>query len=184
MSHLTSFAVIFLVCPFIICLIIGLPTFFLGCNKEVTNYCPSYQILNGYIYKTKIEEYSCGGKTSSTVCYDVYVYASNNKNYNMSTVNCIYTSPNSYDSFTKANNKASNYYYYGKRVNWYKRLNTNECLTEPYIKTLWFVGITFLSMASFILISIISMIIIDSLFVVTSVTHNQQNLDRASYLIM
>lgn len=140
---------------FMICIIIGLPTFFTGCKSSITNFCPDYNIFNGYIYKTEVKRKTCctsSGWTSSCVqCWDVYAYASNNKNYNESTNTCYYTVVNG-DRDEKYAKKQAKKYYVGKGISWYERKTSNECLKENEIEQLWTTGIVFLSFAGFVLV--------------------------------
>jgi hypothetical protein len=132
---------------FIICIIIGLPTFFTGCNLAVTNYCPSYDIFSGYVYQTKITKKECKISRKTVDCWDVYAYASNTLNYNQSTSTCRYTIDDSVTHESEAQEDAQKYYV-GKYVKWYKSIGTNVCSDSNYVTTLWYVGVVFFSLGS------------------------------------
>lgn len=131
---------------FLICIIIGLPTFFTGCNLSVTNFCPNYDILNGYIYKTEVKEHLCSTSTGKitvyTKCWDVNTYASNNLNYNQSTNTCYYTIDLSDRNKKNADNQAEKYYI-GKKVSWYKSKGSKECFNSKQLVDLWICCIFF-----------------------------------------
>jgi hypothetical protein len=132
---------------FIICIIGGLPTFFTGCNLDVTNFCPSYNVFNGYVYQTKITERKCTKGRKRVECWDVYAYASNTLYYNQSTSSCRYKIVDSLTHESQAEKDAQNYYV-GKYIRWYKGINTNKCFDSDYVITLWYVGVLFLSLGS------------------------------------
>lgn len=76
----------------VVCLIIGFPTFFTGCNLEVSSFCVNYHLYDGMIYQSKIYKRTCsrcvahnkkGGCSATQVytCWDAWVYATRNFNY-------------------------------------------------------------------------------------------------------
>ena len=138
-----------------ICIIIGLPTFFTGCRSSVTTFCPNYNVFNGYIYKTEVEKTTCSttiGKTTTyTPCWYVYAYASNHKKYNESTNTCYYTVDSGDRNEKSAYNQAEKYYA-GKHIAWYKRKTSNECFTGNQIEELWTTGVFFLSCAGLVFV--------------------------------
>ena len=139
---------ILLVC-FCISIFIGLPSFFMGCNLSVTNYCPNYKPFNGYIYKTIIKEKTCGKNRDK--CWNVYTYASNSLYYNESTSSCKHELLSSSTSKSKVN-KYLKKYYIGKPVFWYKRKTDDLCLSGREITDMWYTGVVFLLFSSSVLI--------------------------------
>ena len=131
----------------IISLIIGVPTFFSGCNPNISNFCPSYDLFQGQVIYTKIYDVSCGSKSKKEDCYDSYVYASNTYEPNDITYDCRYpvlskvSKSDAEDSLKKYTN--------GTKVSWYRRNQTKLCYSNDYILMLWYVGIIFLGFSIF-----------------------------------
>ena len=126
-------------------IIIGLPTFLSGCNLSAIKYCAfSYNKFNGYVYETEIKEDKCG--RSGNECWNIYSYASNTQNYNISTTQCIYTVEEGVKDKSSANNYAKEYYV-GKPVSWYKKTHSDSCFDKSTLTQLWYVGIIFFSFA-------------------------------------
>lgn len=147
----------------LICFIIGLTCYLLGCNSELEGQCTNYSIINGNVYSTQIRTDTCsrcrhyckdnnGNRYCCSReyydCYDAFVYA----NYGKSNNTCwLQTSSDS--SYSSAEESLSKYDI-GDHVNWLKRKNsgTKECITPKQAMDLWIVGITFLSLCGFCVI--------------------------------
>lgn len=144
-------------CAFMVCFIIGLPTFLCGCNKNVNGSCLSYTIVSGTVTGYGVDEHLCSycschnkngccGYTYYT-CYDSYVdvtYGSNDT--------CYMTTANDYRSKSEAVAESHDYVR-GEHLTLYKSKTTHECFEESNVVTLWwYVGVVFLSVAGFILL--------------------------------
>lgn len=150
-----------LICIFIICFIIGLPTILVGCNPNVKNGCATREIWDGHVKDTniKVKECSkcvayCTTKNSRSCCvynyYDCYqvnikfLYSSSNKT-------CTY-SRGTYDEFSKAENVQDSYPI-GEKHLLSVDPNTDECSTNvKEFFNVWIVGVTFLSIAALTLV--------------------------------
>jgi hypothetical protein len=144
-----------IICLAVISFIIGLPTFLFGCNTSVSKECIGYNIFNGIVYKTVINEETCSSCIiyydngicqiyNDYSCWDAYVYAHYINNNNQTTSSCKLQTAFSESSEYNAE-KSLDIYYIGENVNWYKKKGTNECEINVNLLTLWYVGVVFLS---------------------------------------
>lgn len=146
---------------FVICLIIGLPTFFTGCGTNIPNTCFAYDQTVGTVYNYKITSQVCSEcvkrdnkkkctQTSYYTCYDGYVkiHFANNQT-------CLYEAYNDQKSFTDTQNKLS--YYYPKGMTdhlfLYKADHSQCTLNDDGLQGLTYTGITFLSLGGVCLVA-------------------------------
>ncbi len=157
----------------IISFIIGLPTFLIGCNLNISSECFSYDVFDGYIYKYEIYQKTCfkcihadiKGECESYQyysCWDGYLYASEKNKLTQTDTSlsnlsipsgskCELKTASSIDSEYKVK-KSMNSYNYGDKVRWYKYKGTSECKTDSYVISLWYIGILFLSFTCVVLV--------------------------------
>lgn len=122
---------------------IGLPTFLLGCNKDVINICITYDVFIGNIYDYEYDQRICRSYT----CYDAYVlaYDSLQTNYSISLGCKLQTAsgvPNENDA-----KHSTDPYDIEEEVHWYRKKGTKECHTNGEVLQLWYVGVVFLLLA-------------------------------------
>jgi len=152
---------LFLLTIGIISLIIGLPTFLLGCNPTISDKCIGYNIFNGNVYKTAVYEKTCSKCAKKDnkencerydyySCWDGYVYAHYVDNNNQTTSSCKLQTIESSNSEYSAE-KSVEQYKIGENVNWYKRKGSSECESGSTVLTLWYVGIVFLSLTGLVI---------------------------------
>ncbi len=146
-----------LICIFIICFIIGLPTILVGCNPNVENGCATREIWNGIVRDTNIKEKECSdcvsyctNKNSRTCCVYKYYdcYQVNIKfSYSSSNKTCTY-SRGPYEKSSTAEDVEDSYPI-GKKHALSVDPNTNDCSTNVReFLNVWIVGVTFLSIAA------------------------------------
>lgn len=132
----------------IISLIIGLPTFFSGCNPNISNFCPSYDLFQGQVIYTKIYKLECGGSRSKKrACYNSYVYALHTYELNSTRYDCRYPVLNEVSK--SAAEDSLKKYTTGAKVSWYRRNQTKLCYSNDFMITLWYIGIIFLGFSTF-----------------------------------
>lgn len=158
---------LFLICSFIICFCIGLPTFLLGCNKNVSNVCIAYDIYNGQVYGYDYVERTCSSCTRRQdnkcksytyyTCYDAFVLTSKydiyeqNQTDTSNILGCKLQTANGVRSKSSAQ-ESTNSYGIGEIVNWYKTKGTTTCYTSGSVLDKWYVGVVFLSFSGLILL--------------------------------
>jgi len=145
---------------FLVCLIIGLPTFFSGCGTSIPNTCFAYYETTGTIFNYKITDHICSECTQKDKnkkctnrvyfqCFDGYVkiHFANNKT-------CLYEAYSDQKSFSDVQNLLSYNYPVGESDKLFvNKLDYSECsLNDNGLKALTYVGLTFLSFAGFLLI--------------------------------
>jgi hypothetical protein len=141
----------------VICLIIAMPTYFMGCNKNVSTTCFAYNTFKGTVYKTEIDTNTCSrciqhadasNKNKCTyteyyTCYNAYVWARKGPSNSSST--CYYQIVHDYSSKQNAQNQVNDWNI-GENVNWLQKKGTHECVNVGEAYTLWVVGIVFFSL--------------------------------------
>lgn len=159
----------------LIFLIVGLPTFFTGCNSNLTDFCPGYKIFDGYVYRTEITQQTCetcikktrnGCEESRTYsCYSSFVYASEHNsfdNFNSSKVSglkCKIRLVKNKEKSTAIHSLEK--YKLGDSMHRYKRKNSSICFTEEKLIIGWYVGLIFLSLSGVALGLLIKMYFVD-----------------------
>lgn len=147
-----------LLCTFIVFVIIGLPTFMCGCNKNISTNCIAYHVVNGNVYDYGIKEHTCSrciarNKNGGCIayqyydCYDSFAYV----HYGNHNSTC-YIVMNTDDSSKSNAISESHDYYIGEQMELYKSKTTSECFTKSNVESLWYTGIVFLSASGLVLV--------------------------------
>lgn len=159
-----------------ICLIIGLPTYFTGCEKTIQPTCSNYWIKTTTVKSHGAKAHSCtrcihssktcttnsnGDKHCTTKCdvyeyyqcydgYDIESYQKGNKNYT-----CKFTASRNDRSYDTAISNAQNEYPLGNHYDRYVNKQTDVCYTSSTIVGLAITGFTFLLLSAILLLAMI-----------------------------
>ena len=149
--------------PLVISLLIGLPTFLMGCNSEYYKYgCAGFNRMNGVVVKSNTQEMTCDACYSSGdsqictsyTCYGAFVDWS-------VCVERLGTWSNEADAISTANK-----YYKGLEMTvWVEKAKADECTSnsEKVSKSLPITGIVFLSISGALALALIIVLIVGSL---------------------
>lgn len=158
-------------CFLFISICIGIPTFLLGCNKEVSNVCVAYDVFVGKVYDYQINERTCSECVSRDkhgkckrytyhTCYDAYVLSSKYVvNQTTNTFACKLQTASGEDDENSAK-KSMKKYNIGDIVHWYKK--KSDCFESGEIRNNWYVGVVFLSFSGFLILILLCFLFLDN----------------------
>ena len=144
----------------IICLMVGIPTFLLGCNTKKSKLCPAYNIFEGIVNNITIVHNTCKicversrsgpgtkcKKYEDRNCDDLYYHAKSNNN-NTCTLKVFYD-----------DRKYTREYKIDEHVKWYDSKILHRCEIDYTVEAKWYSGIVFILFP--VLFSIIMVILV------------------------
>ena len=154
---------------------IGLPTFLMGCNSNISKTCIAYNPYQGVITKHVVDTTICKKcvaynsknickEYSYYTCYNAYVFAHQNDILtNLTKNSCWIQTASDVSSKTIADHSTYKWKIY-QQVNWYQKKNSHECETGTTVLSLWYTGIVFLSLTGLVIFVGIILFVIDGLF--------------------
>lgn len=163
MAHHDCCLIFWIIVALIISLVIGLPTFLMGCNSEYYKYgCVGYERVNGVVANSYTQQMICNrcyksGNTqicTSYTCYGAYVDWS------------VCVEQLGHWSDEKDAESTANRYYKGLQMTvWVEKSGTKECTSnsEKVSTDLPITGIVFLSISGAIALTLIIVLIVGSL---------------------